>query len=123
MAERTGITLDLGVLKASSLLMGASVNRAVDGLMLANAPKVQDYARSNAPWTDRTSNARNGLFARYSKSGDTRTITVYHTVPYGVWLEVRHSGKYAIIVPTVDNESKRIMASAAKLLARLEAAA
>jgi len=26
---------------------------------------------------------------------------VYHTMPYGLWLEVRWSGRYAIIGPTM----------------------
>ena len=41
---------------------GPKLNRQVGAVMKKNAPKVQNYARSNAPWTDRTGNARNGLF-------------------------------------------------------------
>lgn len=80
--------------------------------------RVQDYARKNAPWTDRTSNARNGLHAQYvgDRDGDRHVIRLYHTVPYGIWLEIRWAGKYAIIVPTIQAEGTRIMAGMSKLL-------
>jgi hypothetical protein len=71
--------------------------------------KVQDYMRNNAPWTDRTGNARQGLFAKSAKDGAGWVITAYHTVPYGIWLEVAHSGHYAIINPTIQAEGRRIM--------------
>lgn len=59
------------------------------------------YARQNAPWKDVTSNARNGLFAKHvSEPLQSHTLVIYHTMPYGFWLEVRWSGRYAIIGPT-----------------------
>jgi hypothetical protein len=86
--------------------------------MKGQSTRVQDYARRNAPWTDRTSNARNGLFAQYNGdlAGDRHVIRVYHTVPYGIWLEIRWAGKYAIIFPTVQSEGARILAGMNKLI-------
>lgn len=65
------------------------------------APQAEAYMRENAKWTDRTGAARNGLGATVKTSGDDVAIVLFHTVPYGVFLEVRWGGKYAIIEPTI----------------------
>lgn len=61
------------------------------------------YAKENAPWTDRTSNARQGLHTFTQELGK-ETVAVYlaHQMEYGKWLEVRWAGKYAIIWPTIE---------------------
>lgn len=99
----------------------AKFDEKLDGYIQAGmkyqAPKVQTYSRENAPWTDRTANARNGLFAKdfkeergagergagghFLRSGAVYGIVLYHTMPYGIFLEVRWSGRYAIIRPTI----------------------
>lgn len=62
----------------------------------------QNQMRNYAPWTDRTGNARNGLRAKHEEEPLKRhELTLFHTMPYGFWLEVRWSGKYAIIGPTI----------------------
>lgn len=63
------------------------------------------YAKQNAPWTDRTGNARAGLFskARAVNGGESFELIVAHSMSYGLWLEIRFSGKYAIIQPTIDH--------------------
>lgn len=62
----------------------------------------ETYARSNAPWTDRTGNARAGLFAQHdAEPMVVHRLTIYGTMPYTYWLEVRWSGRYAIIGPTL----------------------
>lgn len=58
--------------------------------------------RANAPWEDRTGDARDGLGWSLDESLTAPTVYLFHSVSYGVWLEVRWSGKYAIIVPTIE---------------------
>jgi hypothetical protein len=81
------------------------MKRRIETYLEYETDNVQTYMRENASWTDRTGAARQGLFA--NRFGTD--IVVFHTVPYGIWLEVRWSGKYAIIVPTIKNEGRRIM--------------
>lgn len=65
-------------------------------------PRAETYMRTNAPWTDDTGNARNGLMAQHDSTPMVEhTLTLYHTMDYGYWLEVRWSGRYAIIGPTM----------------------
>lgn len=90
--------------------------------------QIQDDARINASWMDRTGNARGGIFfavdgfgmnpvtgevtpdaksemsdiAIESGDADTLIITLGHTVFYGKFLELSNGGKYAIIMSTIE---------------------
>lgn len=122
MAE-TGFSWDMGTLMANVNGMEARLAKVISGIMLGNESKVQNYARANAQWTDRTGNARQGLAAKYSASGGIHIITVSHGVPYGIWLETRWAGRYAIIEPTVKHEGARIMESMRGAILKLGSAA
>ena len=85
----------------------------------SKAPDVENYAKINAPWTDQTGNARNGLAARAYREKDEIGIVLYHQVPYGIWLETRFGGRYAIIEPTIQAMSPEVMAAFERILDRL----
>jgi hypothetical protein len=89
---------------------------------------IQDEARVNAPWMDRTGNARGGLFFAVdgfglspvtgtvtpeaqglisdvtieSGSDNTLIITLGHSVFYGKFLELSNGGRYAVIMSTME---------------------
>ena len=95
---------------------------------------IQDEARENASWEDRTSNARGGLFfavdgfglnpitgevtpeaksemsdvAIESGDRDTLIITLAHTVFYGKYLELSNGGKYAIVMSTLEGNLPKL---------------
>jgi hypothetical protein len=79
------------------------------------AARVEQYAKENAPWDDRTGDARMGLTAIGEQRLVYYSITLFHTVEYGLWLEVRWDGKYAIIVPTLEVMGPRLMEELAML--------
>jgi hypothetical protein len=82
------------------------IDAAVGMAFEAAAPIATSYARTNAPWRDVTGNARNGLMAQHvSEPLRTHTLVIYHTMPYGFFLEIRWSGRYAIIGPTTQHMS------------------
>lgn len=64
--------------------------------------------QQDAPWTDRTGDARRGLRAVASHDDGIITMTLSHSVDYGFWLEVIQNGRFAIIGPTLDTEARRI---------------
>lgn len=66
-----------------------------------HANKCEAYMRGNAPWQDQTGNARQGLFARPFSEASRFGIVMFHTMPYGIWLETRFNGRYAIIDPSL----------------------
>jgi hypothetical protein len=84
------------------------------------AQKMQDEARRNATWEDRTGNARSGLFAiAEAAAGDLVTIYLSHghTVYYGVFLEICNGGRYAIILPTLQRNQVEIEHTLQRLFA------
>lgn len=66
------------------------------------AEDMEAWARQQAPWQDRTGDARERLHATVEETGPIGTIVLSHGVDYGIWLEVAHSGAYAIIAPAID---------------------
>jgi hypothetical protein len=95
------------------------INRAVTAAVEYQAGRSENYMRRNAKWMDRTSNARNGLHARTSHTDTEHIITLAHSVPYGIWLEVRWSGKYGIIPEAVRVGGDELMRLFTKLFSGL----
>ena len=79
---------------------GEAANSFADGLL--------HYAQTHAPWEDRTGDAREGLQTAVLLDNESLEVDLYHTVEYGIWLEVRWGGKYAIIIPTIETMGPRI---------------
>ncbi len=72
------------------------------------AGTLEGYAKENAPWTDRTANARQGLNGGVDAYDNHFVLYLAHGVEYGIWLEIAHGGNYAIIRPTFDAHMGRI---------------
>lgn len=112
-------TFDYDTLTPSLKRLLPRVDAAVDLVFDRYEAIAETYARTNAPWTDRTGNARNGLFAQHDKEPMVRhSLTVYGTMPYTFWLEVKYSGKYAIIGPTLFDVAPRMAADLAAAVKR-----
>jgi hypothetical protein len=64
---------------------------------------LENDAKTNAQWQDQTGNARQTLHAfAVMLSADMIALYLSHGVNYGVFLEVRYAGRYAIIWPTIE---------------------
>jgi hypothetical protein len=74
--------------------------------------QVETVGRQNAPWADRTGNARAGLTAEAYGRDHSAVLEFFHTVDYGKWLELIQNGRFAIIMPTLETEGRRIMYNA-----------
>ncbi len=65
------------------------------------AEDMEKFAQANAPWQDRTTDARKGLAGvAFAEAGQVGA-SIVHSVPYGIWLENRFDRRYAIIGPTM----------------------
>ena len=66
------------------------------------ARQVELEMKQEAPWQDRTGEARRSLFAKAWQSPDGNvTLTLGHGVDYGIYLEFKNGGRYAIVGPTL----------------------
>ena len=74
------------------------------------APILESEAKLNAPWVDRTSNARQTLNAFVTElATDIVSITLAHGMDYGKFLEFSNQGRYQIIMPTLEQNYAPIM--------------
>lgn len=92
-------------------MIGSMVTR-VATVMESGKERVEGYARSNAPWDDRTGAARNGLSAEVYEEGGDVVLELAHTVDYGIWLETIQDGAFAIIMPTLEALGPEILREA-----------
>lgn len=90
---------------------------AVQELANRGATRMEDFAKSNAPWTDRTGEARRTLKGSTSKIENGVRITLSHGVDYGQYLELAMEMRYAIIMRTIrEVGSKEILPAFNRLL-------
>jgi hypothetical protein len=116
----TGVTWETAPLQKGIASFGARMEAGITALMEYNADHGEATMKSNAPWTDRTSNARNGLSARSYREGQTFGIVFFHQVPYGIYLETRWSGRFAVIMPTINIMGPDVMNQAQALMKGLQ---
>jgi hypothetical protein len=79
-----------------------AVTAGIEAIALKWAPEIQNWMRDNAPWTDRTGNARQSLHTEVHNLVNEIVLVMAHGVDYGVHLELGFSGRYAIIGPALD---------------------
>lgn len=74
------------------------------------APVIEAYAKENASWVDRTGNARAGLTGFVQDLSET-VVAIYlaHRMDYGLYLELAHQARYAIIMPTLEAHYAPVM--------------
>jgi hypothetical protein len=98
-SEKGGSFFAKGYGSAFALSFHMGVSEVTKGM----AQQVQEYAQTHAPWEDQTGDARDGLTAEGDYSFYKYTIVLYHVVDYGIWLEIRWNGRWAIIMPTLEH--------------------
>lgn len=85
---------------------GDRVLVAVQAVAGRIATQMEGDAKGNAPWTDRTGNARSGLFGTAERDAARKMVVIYLShgpdIDYGVWLELAHGGSFQIVMPTVE---------------------
>lgn len=88
--------------------LAARYARAVENMVYAVAkrwaPRIEEWMKVNAPWTDRTGNARQGLYTEVNRvAGSMVQIILAHGVEYGLWLEISNASRFGIVNPALDH--------------------
>lgn len=110
---------DVMRLAANAEQLDRRVDAAIGVIMTRSKDLAVAHMKSTAPWTDRTSNARNGLDGIVFKQGSRWVMNLFGRASYQIWLEIKNSGKYAIIAPTIVEWGPRTMRSFTGLFERL----
>lgn len=81
-----------------------------------SAKKMEGEAKTSAIWEDRTGAARQRLNGTWKWQGNIVRIELSHGVNYGIWLELCNEGKYAVITPTINKMSPKIIQGLDRIL-------
>ena len=114
MKTREGIVWrGLAVLADNINRRGVTLNRTRRLAIEKLAADMESYAKENAPWKDRTGDARALLKgdAIHDEANDISIAYLSHGVPYGIWLEIMNSGEFAIVMPTIVEFQSRFMSA------------
>ena len=108
-----------------------AIRRGVHGVMQRWAPEIENWMKAGAPWTDRTSNARQALYAVVDPPTSAQVVALIELVMaqgmlYGAYLEgfdprynfapTQQGQKYAIVMPALDHFGPLIWADIKKML-------
>jgi hypothetical protein len=124
MASRNGANVNLEI-NFTPLLKGVEqfdqrLERGIVGVFERQKQISAGWMRDNAPWTDRTGNARSGLStATQFQRRKSYALILFGRMPYNIWLEVRFQGRYAVIIPGLVDQGPKLMKTLNKLFARI----
>lgn len=112
--------MDFSDLIEGTVVLDDRLDRYVAGIHKQRSHIAVGWMKDHATWTDRSGAARSGLrTGTEHKAKKYHIIHLWHSVPYGIWLEVRFSGKYAIIIPAILDQGPKMMRTFNKLFARM----
>lgn len=69
-------------------------------------------------WNNRTSEAERLVFSRAFRDGEDMGVLLAHTVPYGVYLELKNDRQNEALRPVIEMHSEEIIAHAETIYAR-----
>lgn len=100
-------------------------------VLVSWVPIIEGDMKENAPWTDRTGNARQWLEAEvYNKTATSVALIARGHMTYQRFLELKQkgksilspeleqAGKYAVILPTIETHKKAIFEEIVEALGR-----
>lgn len=122
MATEFSFSFNAGQLRLGPAELDKKVNRAAYATLKYWSTRSEAWMKHNAPWKDRTTNARNGLFANTAKiSKGVFWLILGHSVTYGIYLErgTRNMRARPVIIPALQEFGPRVMQTFHKILDRL----
>jgi len=119
MPRRSGVRFNTEQVSARLEKFDERANNGIAAAFEFVAPKSAARMKTEASWTDRTGNARNGLFTATEHRGNHHSMVLSHGVSYGIYLEARNSGRYAIIRPEIPRAAADVQRLINKILATM----
>ncbi|AKA70135.1 hypothetical protein [Clostridium scatologenes] len=82
------------------------------------AKKLEEDAKKNAKWIDRTGLSRQTIQGGTQKNGDGVDVYIAGNTEQMPFLELAHEKKYAILQPTIDKNKDKILKGLDNLLGK-----
>ncbi len=98
------MTVKFGNLEKNLMLLTlkSRVDTAIDGTFASAARALETDAKLNAPWTDRTGNARRTMTGEsLCVPLGVKKLSVIGKMEYSPRLELSYDGRYSVLFPTV----------------------
>lgn len=111
--------LDTSKLQKGIEMFSNRFDSVVKAYAETSAKKLESYAKENARWQDRTGRARRAIRGYIEERQEKVRIIISHGVEYGVWLELAHEKKFAILWDTIFQNSNDILKGFEKMLERI----
>lgn len=119
MAGSMRIIWDSGKLNSNLDALPGAVDKLISKTIDFHAARGESIMKTQAPWTDRTVNARNSLHTKTVHDKTHHELILAHGMRYGFWLEVRWAGKWGIVLPTLLPLGKDVMGTLNRGLGRI----
>lgn len=114
------MNFDISSMEQGLSRLATRADASVRVLAEQGATKMQNYAKGHHRWENRTHDAENRLDGSVSAIFNGYRITLSHGVDYGVWLELAHNKRFAIIPETINYVgSNEIMPAFNRLMEKL----
>ncbi len=115
MPSVSGITFDSNSMSTFIADLQNTQSRLKQALTILTdvaSKKMANWAKENAKWVDRTSNARQGIKGdAYWISDTVITCALSHSVDYGIWLELANEKKYAILEEAIEQNKDELISA------------
>lgn len=111
--------LGINKLRADMEMLAPRISDNMYTVLQFYAPRLQAYASARAPWTDRTGNARQLLWADVVRRGNNKlSLRLGHGVYYGRYLEHGRNerGRRPILLPAMKYIYPQIQKSIARTI-------
>lgn len=113
------LTFDMSSLEKGLGLLENKLDIATKMLAETGAVKMQGYAQGHAPWTDRSGRARQTLKGSTEPYSSGYKVIIAHGVDYGIWLELAHEKRFAIIPDTLNYGEQTVLPAFERMMDRL----
>lgn len=110
---------DLTELEKGIAMIDRKADLAVRAFAETNAKAMESDAKEQAKWTDRTGQARKTLRGYVEELPTGYRLILAHGVSYGIWLELAHEQRFAIVEPIVRLSAPYIMKDFERLLEKM----
>lgn len=97
----SGFDIDMESFFNRLAITETKIQAAIRKYAETSAEKIEDYAKTNAKWENRTGDARRRMKGDALPVSTGYKIRLAHGVSYGKWLELAHERKYAIIEESI----------------------
>lgn len=93
--------VDLGQVKGNMRNLTSRLRDAAHAVVDNDFIQMENFAKSNAPWQDRTGDARRSIQKKDLSNQDYILFYLIIGVSYGLYLELANQGKFQILRPTM----------------------